>query len=117
MKKIEAIIRNERFTKVKNALAREGVDFFTYQIVKGVGNQESVKQNYRGASYLQDSFDRIQLSIVVGEKKADKVLDIILKEARTGKVGDGKIFISDVNTMIRIRDGKVNEKAVEMALV
>lgn len=117
MKKIEAIIRMERFARVKSALAREGVDFFTYQVVKGVGNQEAVQQNYRGASYLQDSFDRIQLSIVVGANKSDKIVDIILKEANTGQVGDGKIFISDINTMIRIRDGKVNEKAVEVALV
>lgn len=117
MKKIEAIIRTERFTKVKNALAREGVDFFTYQVVKGVGNQEAIQQNYRGATYFQDSFDRIQLSIVVGDNKADKIVDMILKEANTGRVGDGKIFISDINTMIRIRDGKVNEKAVEVALI
>lgn len=117
MKKIEAIIRTERFSKVKNALAREGVDFFTYQVVKGVGNQEAVEQSYRGASYLQDAFDRIHLSIVVGANKADNIVDIILKEANTGHVGDGKIFISEIDTMIRIRDGKVNEKAVEVVLV
>jgi len=117
MKKIEAIIRAEKFVRVKKALANQGVDFFTYQVVKGVGNQESVGANYRGASYKIDSFDRIQLSIVVGENKADKIVDIILKEANTGNIGDGKIFISEIDTMIRIRDGKVNEKAVEVALV
>jgi nitrogen regulatory protein P-II 1 len=117
MKKIEAIIRAEKFARLKKALANQNVDFFTYQVVKGVGNQEAIGANYRGASYLIDSFDRIQLSIVVGENKADKIVDIILKEAHTGKVGDGKIFISNIDTMIRIRDGKVNEKAVELALV
>ena len=117
MKKIEAIIRVERFDRVKRALRHHDLDFFTYQEVKGVGNQDSVTESYRGTSYKVDAFDRIQLSIIVGDAKADKIIDIILKECSTGQVGDGKILVSDVNTMIRIRDGKVNEKAVEMSLV
>lgn len=117
MKKIEAVIRSEKFVMVKNALHQKGVDFFTYQEVKGVGHQQPVTESYRGVRYQVDSFDRIMMTIVVGEHKVDEIVNIIMGMSKTGEVGDGKILISDVEKMIRIRDGKVNEKALDVALI
>ncbi|MGK7394803.1 MAG: P-II family nitrogen regulator [Candidatus Cyclobacteriaceae bacterium M3_2C_046] len=117
MKKIEALIRKEKFEQVKDALHQQGLDFFTYHEVFGVGHQEPKKEQYRGTTYLVDAFKRIHITIVVGETKLDSILNIILDKAHTGQVGDGKILISDVEKMIRIRDGKTNEKALDLALI
>jgi nitrogen regulatory protein P-II 1 len=116
MKRIEAIIRSSRFEAVRNALHEQGVDFFTYNEVYGVGNQPGRREVYRGAEYQVDN-RRMQITIIVGASKLDQVLNLIMEEARTGEVGDGKIFVSDVEQMIRIRDGKVNEKALDVALI
>jgi len=116
MKRIEAIIRSSRFEQVREGLHQNGVDFFTYQEVKGVGHQASVTEKYRGAEHQVDH-KRMLITIIVGASKLDRVLNLILQDAQTGQIGDGKIFVSDVEKMVRIRDGKVDEKALDVALV
>lgn len=117
MKKIEAVIRKEQFNKVKESLRQNGVDFFTFHEVYGVGNQPSKFESYRGTSYEVDAYKRIHLTIVVGREKLDTIVNLLLNEARTGEIGDGKILISDIEKIIRIRDGQLNEHSLDQALV
>jgi nitrogen regulatory protein P-II 1 len=111
MKKIEATIRSSKFDEVQEALHNIGVDYFTYMEVKGVGKQKS-EVFYRGAHYDMGSIPRIMLDIVVPEEKVDQVVECILKAAKTGEIGDGKIFIYDVEKVIRIRSGEVGKAAL-----
>ncbi|WMJ73142.1 P-II family nitrogen regulator [Cytophagaceae bacterium ABcell3] len=113
MKKIEAIIRTSMFNTVKEALHAIGVDFFTFADVKGVGNQKSERGTYRGVEYDLGSIARTQLNIVVPEDIADDVIQAILAHGATGEIGDGKIFVTDVAQVIRIRDGKVDDAALQ----
>ena len=111
MKKIEATIRSSKFDEVQEALHTIGIDYFTYMEVKGVGKQKS-EVFYRGAHYDMGSIPRIMLEIVVPEEKVNAVVDCILKAAKTGDIGDGKIFIYDVERVIRIRTGEVGVAAL-----
>jgi nitrogen regulatory protein P-II 1 len=111
MKKIEATIRSSKFDEVQEALHNIGVDYFTYMEVKGVGKQKS-EVFYRGAHYDMGSIPRIMLDIVVPEEKTDLVVECILKAAKTGDIGDGKIFIYDVEKVIRIRTGELGKAAL-----
>ena len=102
MKKIEAIIRKSRFSTVKKALHSKGINFFSYWDVTAVGN-ESSGHVYRGVSYSTSDIQRRYLSIVVNNDFEQAAIDAILESAKTGEVGDGKIFVSDISEAYRIR--------------
>ncbi|PTX59553.1 nitrogen regulatory protein P-II family [Kordia periserrulae] len=102
MKKIEAIIRKSTFEDVKDALHEIGVNFFTYWDVTGIGN-ENKGHVYRGVSYSTRDIARRHISIVVSDHFLEKTIDVILKHAYTGEVGDGKIFVSNIEEAYRIR--------------
>ncbi|MGB5942623.1 MAG: P-II family nitrogen regulator [Leeuwenhoekiella sp.] len=104
MKKIEAIIRKSKFSAVKEALHEKGVNFFSYWDVTGLGN-EKIGSVYRGVSYSTSDIQRRYLSVVVNDDFAKVAVDAILTAARTGDVGDGKVFVSDVQEAYRIRTG------------
>lgn len=106
MKKIEAIIRTSHFPKVKESLHAIGIDFFTFDDVKGVGNQKTEKTVYRGHEYDLGSIARTLISIVAPAEKTDAIVESILKSACTGEIGDGKIFISTIEEAYRIRSGE-----------
>lgn len=112
MKKIEAIIRLSRFDKVRDALAEVGVNFFTLKDVKGFGLQKGEKMVYRGSIYDADYIARLQLDILTTDEKADLVVETIAKAGRTGEVGDGKIIVLDVDTVMRIRTAEVDAEAI-----
>jgi len=111
MKKIEAIIRKSRFKAVKDALHEIEVNFFTYWDVTGVGNEKK-GQVYRGISYSTSDIQRRYLSIVVSDEFEEKTVQAIIDAAKTGEVGDGKIFVSDVQDTFRIRTGEHGNQAV-----
>jgi len=104
MKKIEAIIRKSKFSEVKDALHNVGVNFFSYWDVTGLGNEKE-GHVYRGVSYSTSDIQRRYLSIVVYDDFEDITIKAILESASTGDVGDGKIFVSDINEAYRIRTG------------
>ncbi len=112
MKKIEAIIRPFRLDDVREALAEVGVKGMTLTEVKGYGRQKGHTELYRGSEYQIDFLPKIKLELVVPDKLADKVMDAILKAAKTGQVGDGKIFVYDVEDVIRVRTGESGESAL-----
>ncbi len=105
MKKIEAIIRKSKYSAVKKALHEVGVNFFSYWDVTGLGN-EKAGHVYRGVSYSTSDIQRRYLSIVVNDDFEEVTVNTILKEAATGDVGDGKIFVSDIKEVYRIRTGE-----------
>jgi nitrogen regulatory protein P-II 1 len=105
MKKIEAIIRKAKFEDVKNALHDVDIQFFTYWDVTGVG-KETEGHIYRGAVYEANRIQRRMLSIIVRDQNAQKTVDAIIKASQTGIVGDGKIFVSNIEDVIRIRTGE-----------
>ena len=104
MKKVEAIIRKSSFSEVKEALLDVGVTFFSYWDVSGIGN-EKIGHVYRGIQYSTDHIQRRYISIVVSDEFLDRTVDAILISGRTGKVGDGKIFVSEILEAYRIRTG------------
>ncbi|MBP0904729.1 P-II family nitrogen regulator [Mariniflexile gromovii] len=104
MKKIEAIIRKSKYRVVKDALHEIGVNFFSYWDVTGIGNEKQ-GHVYRGVSYSTSDIQRRHLSIVVNDDFEEITIQTILKSAATGEVGDGKIFVSDINETYRIRTG------------
>ncbi len=105
MKKIEAIIRTQKFDSVRDALAQIGVNFFTLKEVKGYGLQKGKKLTYRGSSYGSDYISRLQLDIITSAEKLDEIVETIITSAKTGDVGDGKIIVFDIETTVRIRNG------------
>ncbi len=111
MKKIEAIIRKTRFNEVKEALNEAGIEFFSFWEVRGVGKarQERV---YRGVVYDTSTIERMLISIYCREKYVDPAVNAILKAAKTGAIGDGKIFISDINDAYRIRTAEKGDKSL-----
>jgi len=112
MKKIEAIIKPFKLDEVKDALNDIGVQGMTVTEVKGFGRQKGVVEVYRGAEYHIQFLPKIKLEIVVNEDIVEQVVQIILDKAQTGKIGDGKIFISTIEEVIRIRTGERGESAV-----
>ncbi|WP_322628260.1 P-II family nitrogen regulator [Halothiobacillus sp.] len=112
MKKIEAIIKPFRLDDVRAALMEIGVSGMTAIEVKGFGRQKGHTELYRGAEYVVDFLPKIKLEIVVADEQVDAVLDAIIKSAHSGKIGDGKIFISPVERAIRIRTGEINDEAL-----
>ncbi|TBW26516.1 P-II family nitrogen regulator [Gramella sp. KN1008] len=112
MKKIEAIIRKSEFDETKEALHEIGVTFFSYWDVTGVGN-EKVGHVYRGVSYSTSDIQRRYLSIVVTDPFVEKTVEVILKTAYTGKVGDGKIFVSTIEEAYRIRTRETGTESLK----
>jgi nitrogen regulatory protein P-II 1 len=112
MKKIEAIIRPFRIDDVREALAEIGVKGMTLTEVKGYGRQKGHTELYRGSEYQIDFLPKIKLEVVVPDRMEDQVVDAILKTARTGQVGDGKIFVYGVEDAVRVRTGEAGEAAL-----
>lgn len=112
MKKIEAIIKPFKLDEVKEALNQIGVQGMTVTEVKGFGRQKGHAELYRGAEYVIDFLPKIKIEIVVPDTMAGKVVEAIEKTAKTGRIGDGKIFTSDLKDVIRIRTGERGEEAV-----
>jgi nitrogen regulatory protein P-II 1 len=112
MKKIEAIIRPFRIDDVREALGEIGVKGMTLTEVKGYGRQKGHTELYRGSEYQIDFLPKLKLEIVVADKMVDQVVDVILKAAKTGQVGDGKIFISSIDDVVRVRTGESGEAAL-----
>ncbi len=112
MKKIEAIIKPFKMDDVREALGEIGITGMTVSEVKGFGRQKGHTELYRGAEYMVDFLPKVKLEIVVASQDVDRCVDTILATAQTGKIGDGKIFITDVERVIRIRTGEENESAI-----
>ena len=112
MKKIEAIIRHHKLEEVKDALNQLGVQGMTITEVRGFGRQKGHTEMYRGAEYAVDFVPKIKVEIVVRSENVDEVLDAIARSAKTGQVGDGKIFVQDLCEVVRIRTGEVGEDAI-----
>ncbi len=112
MKKIEAIIRHFKLEDVKNALSEKGVHGMTVTEVRGFGRQKGHTETYRGAEYAVDFIPKVKLEVVVATADAKGVIDTIVSKARTGQVGDGKIFVSDLTDVVRIRTGETDHSAV-----
>lgn len=112
MKKIEAIIKPFKLEEVKDALAEIGVDGMTVTEVKGFGRQKGHREIYRGSEYTVDFLPKIKVEVVVPDTVAESATAAIIKAARTGKIGDGKLFIFTVNEAVRIRTEEMGDKAV-----
>ena len=112
MKKIEAVIKPFKLEDVKDALAEIGITGMTVSEVKGYGRQKGHSELYRGAEYVVDFLPKIKMEMVVDDDMVDKVLNTVVEAARTGKIGDGKIFVSDINQIIRIRTGETDSDAI-----
>ena len=112
MKRVTAIIRPERMEAVKDALFNNGVHGMTVSQVNGCGNQHGWKEYYRGTEVLLNMVPKVKIEVVVHEEQADAVVDVMIASARTGEVGDGKIFVSPVDEGIRIRTGERGDGAI-----
>ena len=112
MKKVEAIIKPFKLDEVKEALAREGIQGMTVSEVKGFGRQKGHTELYRGAEYVVDFLPKIKIELLVGDDKAAAAVAVIEKTAKTGRIGDGKIFVSSVDDVIRIRTGEHGNDAI-----
>lgn len=112
MKKIEAIIKPFKLDDVREALAEVGITGMTVSEVKGFGRQKGHTELYRGAEYMVDFLPKVKLEIVVASDVVDSCIETIIETAQTGKIGDGKIFITDVERVIRIRTGEEDEDAI-----
>jgi nitrogen regulatory protein P-II 1 len=112
MKKIEAVVKPFKLDEVREALSEIGVTGLTVTEVKGFGRQKGHTELYRGAEYVVDFLPKVKVEVVVADKLADQAIEAIVKSARTGKIGDGKIFVTTVEQVIRIRTGETDEAAV-----
>ncbi len=112
MKKIEAVVKPFKLEEVREALAEVGVTGLTVTEVKGFGRQKGHTELYRGAEYVVDFLPKVKIEVVVTEKMLEPAIEAIIKAARTGKIGDGKIFVTNVDQVVRIRTGEINEAAV-----
>lgn len=112
MKKIEAIIKPFKLDEVKEALQEAGLQGITVTEAKGFGRQKGHTELYRGAEYVVDFLPKVKLEVVVGDNKLDEAIEAIKSAAQTGKIGDGKIFVSSIEQVIRIRTGETGEEAI-----
>jgi nitrogen regulatory protein P-II 1 len=112
MKKIEAIIKPFRADDVREALANVGITGMTVSEVKGFGRQKGHTELYRGAEYVVDFLPKVKIEIVVPEDQVDQCIDTIIQAARTGKIGDGKIFVTPIEKVLRIRTGEIDKDAI-----
>ncbi|MDP1653761.1 MAG: P-II family nitrogen regulator [Rhodocyclaceae bacterium] len=112
MKKIEAIIKPFKLDEVREALSEVGVTGLTVTEVKGFGRQKGHTELYRGAEYVVDFLPKIKIEVVVSDGAVEQAIEAIIKSARTGKIGDGKIFVTPVEQIVRIRTGETDESAI-----
>ena len=112
MKKIEAIIRPFKINEVKLALVKEGIGGMTVIKVSGFGRQKGQTERYKGSEYSIEMIDKIKIEIVASDEKVDKIIDTIISTAKTGEIGDGKIFISSIDRIVRIRTNDSNLQAL-----
>ncbi len=112
MKKIEAIIKPFKLDEVKEALHDVGVSGITVTEAKGFGRQKGHTELYRGAEYVVDFLPKVKLDVVVSDDQADRVVEAIAAAAQTGRIGDGKIFVSTIDTVLRIRTGERDDEAI-----
>ena len=112
MKKIEAVVKPFKLDEVREALSEIGVTGLTVTEVKGFGRQKGHTELYRGAEYVVDFLPKVKVEVVVGDSLVERAIDAIVKSARTGKIGDGKIFVTTVEQVIRIRTGETDEAAI-----
>jgi len=112
LKKIEAIIKPFKLEDVKDALSEAGITGMTVSDVKGYGRQQGHSELYRGAEYVVDFLPKIKLELIVANDDVDSTIDLIIAAAKTGKIGDGKIFVSNIERIVRIRTGEENEEAI-----
>ena len=112
MKKIEAIVKPFKLDEVREALSEVGVTGLTVTEVKGFGRQKGHTELYRGAEYVVDFLPKVKIEAIVPDSNVEQAVEAIVKAARTGKIGDGKIFVTTVETVIRIRTGEIDEAAV-----
>lgn len=112
MKKIEAVIRHYKLEEVKDALTQVGVDGMTVSEVRGFGRQRGHKEQYRGAEYTVDFLPKAKIEVAVSDDQASTVIETLMKTARTGQIGDGKIFVTQLAEMIRIRTGETGDEAL-----
>jgi nitrogen regulatory protein P-II 1 len=112
MKKIEAIFKPFKLDEVREALSEIGVSGLTVTEVKGFGRQKGHTELYRGAEYVVDFLPKVKVEVVVPDKLLESAIDAVVKAARTGKIGDGKIFVTSVEQVIRIRTGETDEAAI-----
>ncbi|NQY93821.1 MAG: P-II family nitrogen regulator [Campylobacteraceae bacterium] len=112
MKKIEAVIKPFKLEDVKDALTEAGITGMTVSDVKGYGRQQGHSELYRGAEYVVDFLPKIKLDLIVSEDNVESTIAIIAEAAKTGKIGDGKIFVSNIEKVVRIRTGEEDEEAI-----
>jgi len=112
MKRVEAVVKPFKLEDVKDALAEIGITGITVSDVKGYGRQKGHSELYRGAEYVVDFLPKNKLEVIVDDKDVEQVTSTIVEAARTGKIGDGKIFVSDIETIIRIRTGETGSEAI-----
>ncbi len=112
MKKIEAVIKPFKLDEVREALSEVGITGLTVTEVKGFGRQKGHTELYRGAEYVVDFLPKIKIEVVIADDQLQPVLDAIIGAARTGRIGDGKIFVSDITDVVRIRTGETGGLAV-----
>lgn len=112
MKKIEAVVRHFKLEEVKEAVIEAGVQGMTVTEVRGFGRQKGHKEQYRGAEYSVDFLPKVKLEVIVGDDQAKPVIEAIVRTARTGQIGDGKIFVTDLAETIRIRTGESGTEAI-----
>jgi nitrogen regulatory protein PII len=112
VKKIEAIIKPFKLDEVKSALTKIGIQGLTVTEVRGFGRQKGHTEHYRGAEYVVDFIPKVKIEVVVADGTVEDVLSVITRTARTGEIGDGKIFVTDLDQVMRIRTGEKGESAV-----
>jgi nitrogen regulatory protein P-II 1 len=112
MKKIDAVVKPFKLEEVREALSEIGVSGLTVTEVKGFGRQKGHTELYRGAEYVVDFLPKVKIEIVVADNMVEQAIEAIVKAARTGKIGDGKIFVTTVEQVVRIRTGETNEAAI-----
>ncbi len=112
MKKIEAVIKPFKLDEVRESLSEVGITGLTVTEVKGFGRQKGHTELYRGAEYVVDFLPKIKIEVVVANENVESAIEAIIKAARTGKIGDGKIFVTPVEQVVRIRTGETNEAAI-----
>ncbi|MBP8852613.1 MAG: P-II family nitrogen regulator [Moraxellaceae bacterium] len=112
MKKIDAIVKPFKLDDVREALSEVGVSGLTVTEVKGFGRQKGHTELYRGAEYVVDFLPKVKIELVVADNGVDAAIESIVKAARTGKIGDGKIFVSNIEQVVRIRTGETGEGAI-----
>ncbi|WP_293765973.1 P-II family nitrogen regulator [uncultured Aquitalea sp.] len=112
MKKVEAVIKPFKLDEVREALSDIGINGLTVTEVKGFGRQKGHTELYRGAEYVVDFLPKVKVEVVIPDDLVERAIEAVVASARTGKIGDGKIFVTPVEQVVRIRTGEINEEAI-----